>query len=131
MGSVRGKSKFDNWFVHEVVQAGIRDTVDGTEGILAIHLNHNYVQMQGGMVRQGDLKEGSTFWMSNKGRDWQYVIGWLGFDSTAASSLCLRVTLGLPCSLDVRRVFPFWGGSAAFVVDVRLDGRSSLHDLLQ
>jgi hypothetical protein len=57
--------------VHEVVQAGIRDTVDGTEGILAIHLNHNYVQMQGGMVRQGDLKGGATFWMSNKGRDWQ------------------------------------------------------------
>eukprot|EP00040_Diaphanoeca_grandis_P002741 m.22583 g.22583 ORF g.22583 m.22583 type:complete len:761 (+) comp13861_c0_seq1:146-2428(+) len=67
---IRGKSKFDNWIVHEVVQAGYRDTIDGTEAIVAVHVNHGYTGAAGSVSARG-IKSGTTFWMSNKANDWQ------------------------------------------------------------
>jgi hypothetical protein len=40
---IRGKSKFDNWLVHEVIEAGFRDVVDGTGAVVAVHINHGCV----------------------------------------------------------------------------------------
>lgn len=39
---IRGKSKFDNWIVHEVIQAGYRETVDATEAAVVVHISHGY-----------------------------------------------------------------------------------------
>ena len=39
---IRGKSKFDNWLVHEVIQAGYRETVDATEAATVVHVKHGY-----------------------------------------------------------------------------------------
>eukprot|EP00041_Stephanoeca_diplocostata_P009918 m.156830 g.156830 ORF g.156830 m.156830 type:complete len:742 (+) comp17950_c0_seq8:272-2497(+) len=70
---IRGKSKFDNWFVHEVIQAGYRDTIDGTEAITAVHVDHNYKSAGNDAteVQVSHLKAGSTFWMTGKLKDWQ------------------------------------------------------------
>ena len=39
----------DNWFAHEVIQAGYRDVVDGTEAVVAVHVNHNYKRFAAGI----------------------------------------------------------------------------------
>eukprot|EP00049_Salpingoeca_infusionum_P015209 m.292234 g.292234 ORF g.292234 m.292234 type:complete len:734 (-) comp15837_c0_seq5:572-2773(-) len=66
---IRGKSKFDNWIVHEVIQAGYRDVIDGTDAVTAVHVVHNYVSAAGKVSKvQGG---GGTFWMSAKTSDWQ------------------------------------------------------------
>jgi len=67
---IRGKSKFDNWIVHEVVQAGYRKTIDGTEAIVAVHVDHEYSGVRGKESAK-KFKNGTTFWMKNKGNDWQ------------------------------------------------------------
>lgn len=70
---IRGKSKFDNWFVHEVIQAGYREVVDGTEAVTAVHVNHDYKladaqgSLAGGVQKPGG---GSTFWMREKTSNW-------------------------------------------------------------
>eukprot|EP00043_Microstomoeca_roanoka_P014979 m.149237 g.149237 ORF g.149237 m.149237 type:complete len:754 (-) comp16155_c1_seq1:177-2438(-) len=66
---IRGKSKFDNWFVHEVIQAGYRDVIDGTEAITAVHVNHDYTSAKG--EKSKVAAGGATFWMKAKTTDWQ------------------------------------------------------------
>lgn len=69
---IRGKSKFDNWLVHEVIAAGHRDVVDGTEAVVAVHINHDYrsADPAGAVVRAGEVR-GGTFWQSGKRSNWQ------------------------------------------------------------
>ncbi|EDQ92757.1 uncharacterized protein MONBRDRAFT_4746 [Monosiga brevicollis MX1] len=62
-----GKSKFDNWFVHEVIQAGYRDVVDTTESVVAVHVQHDYTSASGVVQRNTG---GGTFWMKSKTSDW-------------------------------------------------------------
>eukprot|EP00045_Choanoeca_perplexa_P012107 m.130774 g.130774 ORF g.130774 m.130774 type:complete len:716 (+) comp15888_c0_seq4:182-2329(+) len=64
---IRGKSKFDNWFVHEVIQAGYRDVIDTTEAVVAVHVAHDY-QTASGKVK-ANAGEG-TFWMKEKRSNW-------------------------------------------------------------
>eukprot|EP00053_Salpingoeca_punica_P009097 m.81418 g.81418 ORF g.81418 m.81418 type:complete len:764 (-) comp14876_c0_seq3:854-3145(-) len=66
---IRGKSKFDNWIVHEVIAAGFRDVVDGTEAVTAVHVVHNY-KTADGQVNKVDGKDGSTFWQKAKANNW-------------------------------------------------------------
>eukprot|EP00052_Salpingoeca_macrocollata_P017587 m.143482 g.143482 ORF g.143482 m.143482 type:complete len:775 (-) comp20434_c0_seq2:60-2384(-) len=66
---IRGKSKFDNWFVHEVIQAGYRDVVDATESVTAVHVVHNY-QSVDGKVSFTNSQSGSTFWQKAKSSNW-------------------------------------------------------------
>mmetsp|Transcript_21205 Transcript_21205/g.55302 ORF Transcript_21205/g.55302 Transcript_21205/m.55302 type:complete len:734 (+) Transcript_21205:388-2589(+) len=69
---IRGKSKFDNWLVHEVIQAGYRETVDATEAATVVHVAHGYQSADTSVqVGASDIKSGASFWMSNKGKDWQ------------------------------------------------------------
>ncbi|EGD73448.1 hypothetical protein PTSG_05152 [Salpingoeca rosetta] len=67
---IRGKSKFDNWFVHEVIQAGYRDVIDGTEAVTAVHVNHNYKSAEGAVSKMA-TGGSATFWMKSKTTDWQ------------------------------------------------------------
>jgi len=70
---IRGKSKFDNWFVHEVIEGGHRDVIDGTEAVIVVHINHDYqaASPAGATVRASDVRHGSTFWQSGKLGNWQ------------------------------------------------------------
>lgn len=42
---IHGKSKFDNWIVHEVIQGGYRDVIDGTEAVVPVHVLHDYKRL--------------------------------------------------------------------------------------
>ena len=70
---IRGKSKFDNWFVHEVIESGHREVIDGTEAVVVVHINHDYQSAgpAGATVKANEVKKGSTFWQSGKLGNWQ------------------------------------------------------------
>eukprot|EP00056_Hartaetosiga_gracilis_P003090 m.59689 g.59689 ORF g.59689 m.59689 type:complete len:737 (-) comp11328_c0_seq1:26-2236(-) len=66
---IRGKSKFDNWIAHEVIQGRYRDVIDGSEAIVAVHVEHGY-KSAAGKHSEGNTGA-STFWMKAKSSDWQ------------------------------------------------------------
>ena len=75
---IRGKSKFDNWFVHEVVQGGFREAIDGTGYVVAAHVKHGYdgagpAAAGGGGLSKDAVSRGSsgTFWQKDKASNWQ------------------------------------------------------------
>ena len=70
---IRGKSKFDNWFVHEVIEGGHREVIDGTAAVVVVHINHAYKSAapSGATVNANEVKKGSTFWQSGKLGNWQ------------------------------------------------------------
>lgn len=64
---IRGKSKFDNWIVHEAIEGRHRDVVDGSDGVMVVHINHNYQTADKKQTVKGSsVKAGSTFWQSAK-----------------------------------------------------------------
>jgi hypothetical protein len=65
----RSHSTVDNWFIHEVISAGVRVAIDGTEATTALHVNHGYVSESGNTV---DMRgKETTFWQSAKDSNWQ------------------------------------------------------------
>ena len=61
--------------MHEVIHAGIRDVIDGTEAIMAVHINHDYTSADPDtrVVGADTLKGGETFWQKNKADNWQIL----------------------------------------------------------
>eukprot|EP00055_Hartaetosiga_balthica_P011981 m.56418 g.56418 ORF g.56418 m.56418 type:complete len:724 (-) comp7798_c0_seq3:3104-5275(-) len=66
---IRGKSKFDNWIAHEVIQGRYRDVIDGSDAIVAVHVLHDYTSAQGETSKGSSGT--STFWMKAKSSNWQ------------------------------------------------------------
>lgn len=63
--------KVDNWFVHEVIEAGYREVIDASDAVTVVHVNHNYVTAGGAEVKVSNANSGSTFWQKRKTQDWQ------------------------------------------------------------
>jgi len=68
---IRGKSKFDNWIVHEAIAGGHRAVVDGTGAVTVVHVRHAYRTTTGKVVAGARGTNSSTFWQSGKDTNWQ------------------------------------------------------------
>jgi len=65
---IRGKSKFDNWIVHEAVAAGLREVIDGSQFAVAAHIAHSYVKPNNEGSVFTPMK--GTFWQKDKKSNW-------------------------------------------------------------
>lgn len=65
---IRGKSKFDNWIVHEAIASGLRQVVDGSQFAVAAHIAHAYVKPNNEGIVDTPMK--GTFWQKDKKSNW-------------------------------------------------------------
>lgn len=67
-----GRGKYDNWFTHEMIEASIRDVVDVSEAVTAIHVAHTYdhVVVQHGNPL-GKTPATANFWSTRKKSSWE------------------------------------------------------------
>ncbi|GJP65230.1 hypothetical protein CLOP_g22142 [Closterium sp. NIES-67] len=81
-----GRGKYDNWFTHEIVSAGLRNMVDASEAVTAIHVAHSYSHVVesaasksigsssgggGSGNGNGNGLAGQNFWSTRKKSSWE------------------------------------------------------------
>lgn len=61
-----GRGKYDNWFLHEMINAGQRHVVDATDAVTTIHVVHSYSHVN---AEQSVVPGG--FWSTRKKSSWE------------------------------------------------------------
>ena len=65
-----GRGKYDNWMTHEMVAAGVRDVVDVSEAVTAIHVKHSYTHVAESETTKGTAAT-KSFWSTRKRSSWE------------------------------------------------------------
>lgn len=69
-----GRSKYDNWFTHEMIAAGLREVVDASLAVTSAHVAHSYGHVSTVGKQQGSglpMSESPNFWSSRKKQSWE------------------------------------------------------------
>ncbi|CAI5531432.1 unnamed protein product [Closterium sp. Naga37s-1] len=67
-----GRGKYDNWLTHEMVASGVRQVVDASDAVTAIHVAHSYSHVvEGDATKEGKGLLGKSFWSTRKHSSWE------------------------------------------------------------
>eukprot|EP00475_Leptophrys_vorax_P015054 TRINITY_DN21388_c0_g1_i1.p1 TRINITY_DN21388_c0_g1~~TRINITY_DN21388_c0_g1_i1.p1 ORF type:complete len:593 (+),score=11.70 TRINITY_DN21388_c0_g1_i1:169-1779(+) len=68
-----GRGKYDNWLTHEMIASGVRQVVDASEAVTAIHVAHSYdhVMESDDTKNGGGALAGKNFWSTRKHSSWE------------------------------------------------------------
>eukprot|EP00271_Cylindrocystis_brebissonii_P010212 TRINITY_DN26334_c0_g1_i1.p1 TRINITY_DN26334_c0_g1~~TRINITY_DN26334_c0_g1_i1.p1 ORF type:complete len:755 (+),score=87.54 TRINITY_DN26334_c0_g1_i1:1397-3661(+) len=68
---VFGAGRYDNWLTHEIVSAGLRDVIDGSDAMTTVHVLHEPEPTAAEEEKPG---QGKLYWMQHKPSPWESFV---------------------------------------------------------
>ncbi|CAI5473379.1 unnamed protein product [Closterium sp. Yama58-4] len=67
-----GRGKYDNWLTHEIISSGLREIVDASEAVTAVHVAHSYSHvMESAFTKNAAGLAGKSFWSTRMNSSWE------------------------------------------------------------
>ncbi|GJP65229.1 hypothetical protein CLOP_g22141 [Closterium sp. NIES-67] len=67
-----GRGKYDNWLTHEIIASGLREIVDASEAVTAVHVAHSYSHVvESAFTKNAAGLAGKSFWSTRVNSSWE------------------------------------------------------------